>query len=104
ALAAANFDGMVVEATGGGHVPAAVADALEFAAKHMPIILASRTGAGSTLERTYSFPGSEIDLQRRGLIRSGWLDGLKSKILLTLLLRRGINDRDAIARQFQAWK
>lgn len=103
ALAAAGFDGMVVEATGGGHVPPAVADALESAAKRMPVVLASRTGAGNTLGDTYGFPGSEIDLQRRGLIRAGWLDGLKAKILLTLLLRRGVNDPEAVSREFQAW-
>lgn len=103
ALATAGFDGMVVEATGGGHVPPAVADALESAAKRMPVVLASRTGAGNTLGDTYGFPGSEIDLQRRGLIRAGWLDGLKAKILLTLLLRRGVNDPEAVSREFQAW-
>src|SRR3546814_6194562 len=94
---------MVVEATGGGHVPPAVADGLEAAAKKMPVILASRTGAGNTLGQTYGFPGSEIDLQRRGLIRAGWLDGLKAKVLLTLLLRHSVTDRAAIEQAFQAW-
>src|SRR5690606_29748121 len=89
ALCAAQFDGMVVQATGGGHVSPAVADALEAAARRMPVVLASRTGAGNTLSNTYGFTGSEIDLQRRGLIRAGWLDGLKAKVLLTLLLRHG---------------
>lgn len=103
ALAAAGFDGMVVEATGGGHVPPAVADALESAAKHMPVVLASRTGAGNTLGQTYGFPGSEIDLQRRGLVRAGWLDGLKAKVLLTLLLRHGVSEHDAVSQAFQAW-
>ncbi|TKR57271.1 asparaginase [Allopusillimonas ginsengisoli] len=103
ALASARFDGMVVNATGGGHVPPAVADALESAAKHMPVVLASRTGAGNTLGQTYGFPGSEIDLQRRGLIRAGWLDGLKAKVLLTLLLRHGVTGHDAIEQAFQTW-
>lgn len=103
ALAAAGFDGMVVEATGGGHVPPAVADALESAAKHMPVVLASRTGAGDTLGMTYGFPGGEIDLQRRGLIRAGWLDGLKAKVLLTLLLRHGVSEHETVSQAFQAW-
>ena len=103
ALAAARFDGMVVEATGGGHVPPSVADALEATAKRMPVVLASRTGTGNTLGKTYGFPGSEIDLQRRGLIRAGWLDGLKAKALLTLLLRRGVAEKDAISREFEAF-
>jgi len=103
ALCAAQFDGMVVQATGGGHVSPAVADALEAAARRMPVVLASRTGAGNTLSNTYGFTGSEIDLQRRGLIRAGWLDGLKAKVLLTLLLRHGKTGTKSIAQFFEAW-
>lgn len=103
ALSDQRFDGMVVEATGGGHVPPGVADALETAAKRIPVVLTSRTGAGNTLRKTYGFPGSEIDLQRRGLIRAGWLDGLKAKVLLTLLLRHGITDHEAVSRAFEPW-
>jgi L-asparaginase len=102
ALRSANFDGMVVEATGGGHVPPGVAAALAQAARQLPVVLASRTGAGEILARTYGFPGGEIDLQSRGLIRAGWLDGLKSKVLLTLLLRRGSTPQ-AIVEAFRAW-
>ncbi len=103
ALAAAQPAGMVVEATGGGHVASEVADALEEAAQKMPVVLASRTGAGDVLARTYGFPGSEIDLQRRGLVRGGWLDGLKAKVLLTLVLRHRPEDRRAVAEAFRPW-
>ncbi len=103
ALRAAGFDGMVVMGSGGGHVPPGVAAALEQAASQMPVVLASRTGAGETLARTYAFPGGEIDLQRRGLIRAGWLDGLKARVLLTLLLRHAPAGRDAIAKAFEPW-
>jgi L-asparaginase len=97
------FDGLVVEATGGGHVSPAVADALGEAAGRIPVVLASRAGTGEILSRTYGFQGSEIDLQRRGLIRAGWLDGLKAKVLLTLLLRHGQAERDAIVAAFHPW-
>lgn len=103
AIRAAGFEGIVVEATGGGHVSPGMAAALEAAAKHMPVVLASRTGSGQTLARTYAFPGGEIDLQRRGVIRAGWLDGIKARVLLTLLLRNSVAGRAAVARAFEAW-
>jgi L-asparaginase len=103
ALLADGVDGIVVAATGGGHVAPEVAAALGEAATRIPVVLASRTGAGETLEKTYGFPGSEIDLLRKGLLRAGWLDGLKARILLTLLLRRGVSGRDAVARAFEPW-
>lgn len=103
AALAAGFDALVVQATGGGHVPPPVAQALEEAAAVMPVVLASRVGAGEVLASTYGFVGGEIDLQRRGLVRAGWLDAIKARVLLTLLLRRDIHDRTAIAAAFAAW-
>lgn len=103
AMLNAGLDGIVVEATGGGHVAPGVARALEEAAKEVPVVLASRTGAGETLASTYGFAGGEIDLQRRGLIRCGWLDGLKARILLGLLLRRSAASRDEVEREFHPW-
>lgn len=98
----AGFDGLVVEAMGGGHAPVQDTGALEEAARKVPVILASRTGAGELLAGTYGFPGGEIDLQQRGLLRSGFLDGLKSRVLLTLLLRHGRSAAD-IERGFRAF-
>lgn len=103
AICAAGIEGIVVEATGGGHVAPALAAALEDAARQIPVVLASRTGTGETLASTYAFPGGEIDLQRRGLIRAGWLDGLKARALLTLLLRNSVVGRADIATAFEAW-
>lgn len=103
AVLQAGADGLVVEATGGGHVAPAVADALEEATRKIPVVLASRTGAGETLASTYGFPGGEIDLQRRGLIRAGWLDGLKARVLLALLLGRAEGGRDRLQEAFRPW-
>ena len=103
AMLYAGLNGVVIEATGGGHVSPGVARALEEAAKEVPVVLASRAGAGETLASTYGFAGGEIDLQRRGLIRCGWLDGLKARILLGLLLRRGAASRDEVEREFRPW-
>jgi L-asparaginase len=83
------YDGLVVGGMGGGHVPPAAAEVLEGLAARMPVVLASRTGGGETLARTYDPPGSEMDLLARGLIPSGALDGPKARILLALLLRSG---------------
>lgn len=82
-------NGFVVRGTGGGPVPPAVAQELERTAQEVPVILASRALSGEVLSRTYGFVGAEIDLVRRGLTRSGWLDGLKARVLLNPLLRRG---------------
>ena len=98
----AGYAGIVIEATGGGHAPAGVADQLVAAAARVPVVMASRTGAGEMLRATYDFKGSEIDLLARGLISAGWLDGLKARLLLTLLLMAGRDDA-AIRESFGAW-
>ncbi len=96
----AGFDGLVIQGLGGGHVPLPVAAALD--AVKVPVVLASRAGEGEVLRNTYGFAGGEIDLQRRGVIRSGWLDGIKSKALLTLLLRHG-HTHEEIAQRFRLY-
>lgn len=88
-LARAGYRGLVVEAMGNGHVPAALADELGSLAQTMPVILTSRTGPGELFHNTYGFPGSETDLLSRGLIPAGGLDGLKARVKLTLLLMAG---------------
>lgn len=96
------YAGLVVEGLGGGHVPSHMAEPLGALAAEMPVVLASRTGSGEVLRSTYSFPGSEMDLLERGLISAGTLDGLKSRLLLTLLLRSGAT-RAEVSATFETW-
>jgi L-asparaginase len=79
---------------GAGHVLAEVAPILGELAAKMPVVLASRSMTGPVFTRTYGYPGAEIDLIKRGLIPSGYLSGLKARLLLSLVMR----DRKGAAR------
>jgi len=93
------LDGLIVAGFGAGHVPSRVVDTLTRLAARMPVVLASRTGAGPVLAHTYAFPGSESDLLGRGLISAGFLDPLKARILLHRLLS-GDHDQAGIRAFF----
>ncbi|MGW6445297.1 asparaginase [Lentzea sp. NPDC055074] len=79
-----NVKGVVVAATGAGHVSAGMAEAISRA--QVPVVVASRTGAGPTFRSTYGFVGSESDLIQRGAIMAGWLCPRKSRVLLRLAI------------------
>lgn len=89
AIVSAGYRGLVVEATGGGHVTARSVPELERLAGEMPVVLTSRTGAGELLRRTYSFVGSEVDLMQRGLIPAGAMTAAQARMLVRLLLAAG---------------
>ena len=79
-----NVGGVVVAATGVGHVSAAMADAISRA--QFPVVVATRAGAGTTFQNTYGFTGSEADLIKRGAVMAGWLCPRKARVLLRLAL------------------
>jgi L-asparaginase len=101
AAVAGRLDGLVIAGFGVGHVPDSWLATLTQTAARIPVVLASRTGAGAILMGTYGFPGSERDLHDRGLIPSGLLHPYKARILLHLALATGA-DREHIVAAFAA--
>ena len=91
----------MVAAFGVGHVPANLVPLLAGIAARIPVVMASRTGAGTTLRTTYAYPGSERDVLDNGLIGAGFLDPLKARILLHNLLTASA-DRATIMAAFSA--
>jgi L-asparaginase len=75
--------GIVLEGTGGGHVPPPLLASVDAAiGAGIPVVIATRCSGGRTLERTYGFPGSEVDLRERGAIQAGLLSGQKARLRL----------------------
>jgi L-asparaginase len=91
---AGRADGLVVAALGVGHVPVPWVEPLSDLVAQMPVVLASRIGAGPVLTSMYGFPGSEADLIDRGLIPAGPLDPYKARVLLHRLLAGGTKPDD----------
>lgn len=101
AVKTAGYRGLIVEGVGGGHVPAAAAIQLQQLVQDIPVILASRTGGGEVLRRTYSFEGSEIDLLQHDLICAGAMTGPRARIFLRLLLAANAS-HDEVKAAFDA--
>lgn len=94
------YRGVVVAASGVGHVSSGAADAMSAAmGKGITVVVASRTIKGGTATRSYGYPGSEADLIERGAIMAGDLSPRKARLLLHVLLSAG-SSRDAIREWF----
>ncbi|MFI6347072.1 asparaginase [Streptomyces sp. NPDC050560] len=93
------FDGLVLAAFGAGHAPRELTGPLGRLAARIPVVLASRTGAGPVLTDTYRGPGSETDLLSRGLLPAGTLDAPKARLLLHSLIASGAHG-DALRTAF----
>ncbi len=87
------IDGMVIEAMGGGHTTPEFADALGLAAEQVPVVLASRTRAGTVPIQTYGFQGSEMDLLARGLVPSKYIDACKARLYLMISMMSGQSNK-----------
>ncbi|MHB1506247.1 MAG: asparaginase [Sulfobacillus sp.] len=94
-------DGLVLEGTGGGHLPAKLGPLLRRSVQAGKVVaVTSRTGSGPSLRHTYGAVGAESDLQKLGiLIADG--PGLKVRIRLTLAL--SLHPRPDLASVLAAW-
>jgi L-asparaginase len=90
------YDGLVIAGFGAGHVSQKWAEVIEQIAEKIPVIIATRTGSGSTAQSTYGFVGSEMDLSRKGAQMAGFLCPRKARVLLWLLL--GCQRQHEVAR------
>lgn len=91
--------GVVIDGFGAGHVHESAVEVLAGLAKNLPVIVANRTGAGTTLRNTYAYPGSEIDLWEKGLVFAGGLNGRQARLLLWLLTGLDV-DRESLIAAF----
>ena len=96
-VASAGYRGLVVETFGAGHAAVRTVAALAELTRQMPVVFASRTGAGELYQYLGHYPGSEGDLLSRGLIGAVGVDGLKARLLLTLLLATGASHDEMVA-------
>ena len=81
-----NYDAVVLELAGSGHVAGDDVAAFTELANNIPTVFTSRARNGLVMEHTYGYAGSEIELIAAGLIPAGQFDGAKARIITTLAL------------------
>ncbi|MEW6582789.1 MAG: asparaginase [Actinomycetota bacterium] len=95
----AGCDGVVVVALGAGHLAPPVIDAVERAARRVPVVAACRPERGALLTATYGFRGCERDLRAAGAIPAGRLSPAAARITLAAALGAG-RSGGSLARVF----
>lgn len=97
-VVAAGYTGLVIAGSGAGHVSTDWAERLDAIVAVMPVIIASRTGQGSTASQTYGYVGGEIDLQQRGAVMAGELSPRQCRLLLWVLAGAGGDVQGSLRR------
>ena len=94
--------GLVVAATGGGNTPLSVLVAARaLIDRGIPVALTTRCPSGQP-RPGYAFPGGSSEWWEAGAIFSGTLGGPKSRVLLSLGLGVGLDER-ALATMCETW-
>lgn len=102
AIAHGACQAVVVAGFGSGHVSESLRDVLVVAAERIPVVVCSRTGAGSTTQAVYGYKGAEIDLQKNGVLMGRWLCPRKTRLLLAVALWNNC-DREQIKDLLVQW-
>jgi L-asparaginase len=101
ALEATGAVGLVVEGTGSGNVPGSAVEGVRAALDSgIPVVVATRVPGGST-PSGYGSPGGGAELRGLGAVGAGPLSAGKARILLMVLLAKGLSG-EAAAREFEA--
>lgn len=102
AVPGSGYAGLVLQASGGGSLPPAWSRELRAVVRQMPVVYASRTGAGAVLQRSYGGAGAERDLIAMGVLPAGMLDAFRARILLQLSLAEAASPTQ-LRRRFAAF-
>ncbi len=90
------IDALILNMTGVGHISENAVPAVAAIAKEIPVIFASRTGAGETFKAYYGSPGTEGDLLSKGLIAGGFLNSRQIRMLLLIAFSSGDQSHEQI--------
>lgn len=89
-VAGLGYEGLIIAGFGAGHVSQEWGGCIEQITRSMPVVVASRTGSGTTALHSYGFVGGEIDLQSKGVLMAGFLCPRKCRVLLWVLIGCGM--------------